>query len=133
VPFVDGIARLGCGRVSIGVAALWMALGSVASPASADTLSGGVQHSVIRTPDGHVWAFGGNGNGQLGDGTTTAKTVPIEVPSLTNVVAVAAGGITPVPQGRRHGVGGGPEHGASWATGATRSGRRRSRCSRSHR
>ncbi|MBL8144205.1 MAG: chitobiase/beta-hexosaminidase C-terminal domain-containing protein, partial [Acidobacteria bacterium] len=92
VPFVDGIARLGCGRVSIGVAALWMALGSVASPASADTVSGGVLHSVIRTPDGHVWAFGGNGNGQLGDGTTTAKTVPIEVPSLTNVVAVAAGG-----------------------------------------
>ncbi len=92
VPFVDGIARLGCGRVSIGVVAMWMALGSVVSPASADTVSGGVQHSVIRTPDGHVWAFGGNGNGQLGDGTTTAKTVPIEVPSLTNVVAVAAGG-----------------------------------------
>jgi alpha-tubulin suppressor-like RCC1 family protein len=38
-----------------------------------------------------VWTWGGNGNGQLGDGTTTDRRTPTIVATLTDVVAVAAG------------------------------------------
>ena len=37
-------------------------------------------------------AGGGNGNGQLGDGTTVGRTIPMPIPSLTSgVVQIAAG------------------------------------------
>ncbi len=61
-------------------------------PAGAQSAGASGQHSVVVTPDGAVWAWGGNGYGQLGDGTTTAKKVPTQVPGLTGIVAVAAGG-----------------------------------------
>ena len=61
-------------------------------PAGAQSAGASGQHSVVVTPDGAVWAWGGNGYGQLGDGTTTAKKVPAQVPGLTGIVAVAAGG-----------------------------------------
>jgi RHS repeat-associated protein len=41
--------------------------------------------------DGTVWAWGLNTSGQLGNGTTTNSSAPVEVP-LGNVVAIAAGG-----------------------------------------
>ncbi|MBL0343335.1 MAG: hypothetical protein IPP71_22240 [Bacteroidetes bacterium] len=40
--------------------------------------------------DSTVWACGSNGSGQLGDGTNTGKTSPVQVNSLTGIVAVAA-------------------------------------------
>ena len=42
-----------------------------ARAAQAQTLAAGAEHTVVVTPDGHVWAWGGNTSGQLGDGTTT--------------------------------------------------------------
>ncbi|MFY0580812.1 RCC1 domain-containing protein [Cystobacter fuscus] len=41
--------------------------------------------------DGHVSAFGENGNGQLGDGTTTDRHFPVPIPGLTDVVRVIGG------------------------------------------
>jgi len=35
---------------------------------------------------------GGNGNGQLGDGTTGNRTAPVQVAGLTGVQAIAGGG-----------------------------------------
>lgn len=45
------------------------------------------------SPDGTVWTWGSNSQGQLGDGTYgfTPRTTPAQVSGLTNVVAVAAG------------------------------------------
>ncbi len=43
--------------------------------------------------DGTVWDWGYNGNGELGNGTNTSSTVPVQVSGLSGVTAIAAGGI----------------------------------------
>jgi len=43
------------------------------------------------TGDGAVWAWGDNGQGQLGNDTTTDSVTPIQVHDLTNVIAIATG------------------------------------------
>jgi len=65
----------------------------VSSSLKANTAGAGSRHTVVVTPNGTVWAWGGNSNGQLGDGTTTDRLVPTAVPSFTNVTAVAAGSL----------------------------------------
>lgn len=41
--------------------------------------------------DGTLWVWGGNTSVQIGDGTTTQRTAPVLITSLsTNVVAIAA-------------------------------------------
>ena len=54
-------------------------------------LAGGGLHSLALRDDGRVYAWGANGSGQLGDGTTDEHDSPTLVPSLTNIVAIAAG------------------------------------------
>jgi alpha-tubulin suppressor-like RCC1 family protein len=61
------------------------------APAQAATAAAGSQHTVIVKSDGTVWAWAANGYGQLGDGTTTLRTVPTQVSGLFGVIAVAAG------------------------------------------
>jgi alpha-tubulin suppressor-like RCC1 family protein len=50
-------------------------------------------HSLALKTDGTVWAWGYNANGQLGNGTTTNCNLPILVPGVQGVSAVAAGGM----------------------------------------
>jgi alpha-tubulin suppressor-like RCC1 family protein len=58
----------------------------------------GWSHSMLLSTDGKVYTFGDNSSGQLGDGTTTTRTVPISiidnnlVLSGKTVNAIAAGG-----------------------------------------
>lgn len=40
---------------------------------------------------GTLWTWGGNGFGELGDGTLTSRTSPVTVGGLTGVKAVTAG------------------------------------------
>ncbi len=56
-------------------------------------LFGGCAESLALTAKGHVLAWGDNGAGQLGDGTTTSRDTPVRVklPTGTKVTAVAAG------------------------------------------
>ncbi|WP_424186900.1 S8 family serine peptidase [Actinokineospora sp. G85] len=56
------------------------------------TVAGGAVHSLAVRSDGTAWAWGANTFGQLGNGTTTASTTPVQVSGLTGVVAVAAAG-----------------------------------------
>ena len=41
--------------------------------------------------NGTVWAWGNNGNGQLGDGTTTNRAAPVQVSGLSDVVSITSG------------------------------------------
>ncbi|QWB99902.1 InlB B-repeat-containing protein [Mycoplasmatota bacterium] len=44
-------------------------------------ISLGVEHSIAITSEGRVFTWGSNNNGQLGDGTRTDRTTPIEITS----------------------------------------------------
>lgn len=56
-------------------------------------IDGGYYHSLALKNDGSVWSWGTNYNGQLGDGTTTARAQPAKLNSLSNITAIAAGTI----------------------------------------
>ena len=58
----------------------------------ASRIAAGATHSLALAADGTVWAWGENGRGQLGDGTTTNRLSPVQVRGMSDVVAVAAGG-----------------------------------------
>jgi alpha-tubulin suppressor-like RCC1 family protein len=64
--------------------------------AGATSIAGGYYFSLAVRSDGTAWAWGFNGYGQLGDGTTTDSTNPVQVSGLTDLatVAVADDGIT---------------------------------------
>lgn len=42
-------------------------------------IAAGYQHNLVLTEDGSVWAFGANGEGQLGNGTAISSSVPVKV------------------------------------------------------
>jgi alpha-tubulin suppressor-like RCC1 family protein len=63
----------------------------VSGLSDATQISGGANHTLALHADGTVTAWGGDGAGQLGDGTTTGSATPVPVSGLTNVVAVDAG------------------------------------------
>lgn len=54
-------------------------------------VSAGAAHTLVVKSDGTVWAWGRNNTGQLGDGTLGPRTAPVQIPGLSDVVAVAAG------------------------------------------
>jgi len=54
-------------------------------------IKAGYSHSVALCSDGTVWTWGGNGYGQLGNGTTDARAIPALVTGLADVVGIAAG------------------------------------------
>ena len=43
----------------------------------------GTTHSLVVAPDGQVWGVGGNGSGQLGDGTLVMAAAPVSASGLT--------------------------------------------------
>jgi len=54
-------------------------------------IAAGDSHSIALKDDGTVWTWGYNANGQLGDGTTTQRTSPVQVNGLTNISAISGG------------------------------------------
>jgi hypothetical protein len=55
------------------------------------TMSAGQQFSVGIKTDGTLWAWGQNDQGQLGDGTTTNKSLPEQIGTATNWQSVSCG------------------------------------------
>jgi RHS repeat-associated protein len=64
---------------------------STVSPTVTTQVSAGYDQTLALRNDGTVWAWGNNGSGQLGNGTTTSSLIPVQVKNLTNVIAVSAG------------------------------------------
>lgn len=58
-------------------------------PRMTSTIAAGTQASFIIRPDGALWAWGENSNGQLGDGTTNRRYNPVEI--TDNLLAVTTG------------------------------------------
>jgi alpha-tubulin suppressor-like RCC1 family protein len=53
-------------------------------------VSAGDGFTAILKTDGTVWTWGGNGFGQLGDGTYTDRSSPVQVKNLSDVILLAA-------------------------------------------
>jgi alpha-tubulin suppressor-like RCC1 family protein len=58
---------------------------------AATAVSAGYDHVLSLQSDTTVWAWGDNSNGQLGNGTTTNSSVPVQGTGLSYMSAVAAG------------------------------------------
>ena len=54
-------------------------------------IAGGDAHTIALKSEGTVWTWGYNVYGQLGDGSTTNRTTPVEVSNLSGITAVAGG------------------------------------------
>lgn len=54
-------------------------------------IAAGAFHSLALKNDGTVWAWGYNGHGQLGDGTTTDRLTPVKVQGLLGPVVIIPG------------------------------------------
>jgi len=55
------------------------------------SISAGAYHTLTARTDGSVWAWGGNYEGQLGDGTTNPRSTPVRITGISGVIEVAAG------------------------------------------
>ncbi len=61
---------------------------------SITAIAEGSYHALALKNDSTVWAWGKNYNGEIGDGTNIQRNTPVQVISLSGVVAIAAGGST---------------------------------------
>jgi alpha-tubulin suppressor-like RCC1 family protein len=62
----------------------------------------GYQFSLALKDDGTVWAWGSNGSGRLGDGTTMNRYRPVQVKVQVNGQLVPLTGVTAVAAGQSH-------------------------------
>ena len=85
----NGDGQLGDGSQSVRLAPVQLTL--LGSDNSA--ITAGVCHSAFMKSDGRVFAVGCNSVGQLGDGTQTLRTSPVQVVAMgSDTKAVSAGG-----------------------------------------
>ncbi|MBK9401485.1 MAG: choice-of-anchor D domain-containing protein [Bacteroidetes bacterium] len=54
-------------------------------------IAAAVPHSLFLKNDGTVWATGFNAKGQLGDGTTTQRSTPVQVSGLSSITSITGG------------------------------------------
>src|SRR5437773_1609653 len=57
----------------------------------AQKIAGGYEHSLAVCTDSTLRAWGYNNRGQLGIGSTTNSNIPVQVSTLTGIIAIAAG------------------------------------------
>ena len=70
----------------------WTPVDVVGLSSGVSMIVAGDDHSCALLTTGEVRCWGNNERGQLGDGSTTARTAPVAVTGLTGVSALTAGG-----------------------------------------
>jgi len=86
--------ELGNGTTAAGATATAVqvsGVGGVGTLSGISAIAAGGFHSVALSA-GAVFAWGNNTSGQLGNGTTTSSSTPVQVIGLPNAVAIAGGG-----------------------------------------
>jgi alpha-tubulin suppressor-like RCC1 family protein len=73
------------------ITACLMLYAAHAAAAGAQQMGAGFLHTLWVKSDGTLWAWGDNDYGQLGDGTTTDRLLPVQVGSDDDWVAISAG------------------------------------------
>ena len=63
----------------------------IAQGATCKAIDAGINHTVGIKSDGTLWAWGENGYGAIGDGTTTDRYLPVNIDAFTTWRAVASG------------------------------------------
>ncbi|MBK6521733.1 MAG: hypothetical protein IPG08_05040 [Sphingobacteriaceae bacterium] len=53
------------------------------------SIAGGGLHSIAIKTDGTLWAWGYNGQGEIGDGTLIDKSLPTQISTSTNWQSIA--------------------------------------------
>ncbi|MEI6343701.1 MAG: YDG domain-containing protein, partial [Verrucomicrobiota bacterium] len=112
----NGAGQLGDGTTEESVEPVEVSRGEMTEGVVFVGLSAGWQHSVGLGSDGRAYAWGGNGSGQLGDGTVQEKWEPAAVEGIE-----AGAGLKAVHAGGQFSVGVGTG-GALYAWGANDSG-----------
>jgi alpha-tubulin suppressor-like RCC1 family protein len=92
----NGYGRLGNGSTTPSTVPVAVSMTGVLSGKTVITVAAGYAHSLALCSDGTLVAWGYNGNGQLGNGSTTNSNAPVVVNTAgvllgKTVVAVAAG------------------------------------------
>jgi len=64
----------------------------VAGLTGAEQIAAGYNHVCVLRQDGTVWCWGGNGSGQLGDGSFSDRATPAPVLQLSAVSSLSSGG-----------------------------------------
>ena len=85
----DSAGQLGNARSSIPVT---RPVNTIGAGSGITQLSAGDFHVLALKSNGTALAWGSNGSGQLGNGTTTDPAGPVQVTGLANATQVAAGG-----------------------------------------
>ena len=57
------------------------------------TVAAGLRHVLAIKSNGTLWGWGDNGYGQLGDGTTVSRSLPVQIGTATNWAKLEAGDI----------------------------------------
>ena len=70
--------------------------GDESFPGTTARIVAGTNHTMVLKADGTVWSWGSNSSGQLGDGTTTNRSYPVQIKTsestyLSNIIAIGAG------------------------------------------
>ncbi|MFD2329317.1 RCC1 domain-containing protein [Cohnella sp. GCM10020058] len=82
----------GEGQLGIGTTAGRTSPVQVPGLADVKSIGAGLQHSLAaKYGDGTVWAWGDNGYGQLGDGTTTDRLSPVQAAGIGSIMRVEGG------------------------------------------